>query len=122
MASSLKTMNQVRKPAGQAAPKPVKTQAVQPPVVEEAAPTQASTKKVAELKKELPETLETVAVSDVLPTTEAQAKKVNTAETPEDAIMQSEAVTPDLDSAVIPKKQVAKKAAPRTSRQAGKKK
>ena len=122
MASSLKTMNQVRKPVGQAAAKPVKTQTVQPLPVAKATPTQASAKKAVALKKELPETPETVAVSDVLPATEDQAKKVNTAETPEDAIMQSEAVTPDLDKAVIPKKKVTKKAAPRTARQAGKKK
>ena len=133
MASSLKTMNQVRKPVGQAASKskqaqkavektvskPEKAQTVQPMAVADVKPEQESAKKVIELKKELPETVE---VSDALPSAEDQAKKVNTAETPEDAIMQSEAVTPDLDNAVIPKKKTAKKAAPRAARQAGKKK
>jgi len=134
MASSLKTMNQVRKPAKKTAPVAAAAGAEnESPVVEKkvAANKVISNKFVTkeatadaiaqqDVKLNNPEANKTT--NSVLAASSKKKAKTNNASTPEDAIMQSEAVTPDLDKAVIPKKKVTKKAAPRTARQAGKKK
>ena len=98
MASSLKTMNQVRKPVKKTAPVAAAAGAEnESPVVEK-------------------------AVNKILKPEAKKKTKVNNAVTPEDAIMQSEAVTPDLEKAVVPKKKEAKKSNPRAKKTSKKKK
>jgi len=130
MVSSLKTMNRVRKPVKKTAPVAAAAGAEnETPVVEKKVAAnkgisnKSVTKKVTaqqDVKLNNPEASKTA--NSVLAASSKKKVKINNASTPEDAIMQSEAVTPDLDKAIVPKKKIAKKATTRSKKSTAKKK